>query len=372
MSVPCQSPAVAPPDPVRFTANLSYDPVIRIAEGDRLEIWLKRDMEGGGIASSDIVLNLAPGAMPAQAFADLRPPLLPADLRADAMFALSARIVGADGFVKAVSDRDLGRPHAPYLTSATAVSTVVRMLPADAAADRAASAAQMATQAAGAALPPATLARFQRASATDYRTYCASADPAEDGFCAGVMFSHLARAPGNGLCVPEAGGNAHARLTGFVAGGKAQIARITPRRDEGAYEYSERALKAAFPCQSATRSVADQPAVEARTYQARFSITENGKVIAASRVRVLPDDNAMGVLNADGREYQFDLSLDGPGNDPEGRGRLTVRADVARVALAGGWEPLAQPVVLMNPDGPARMSWTDAAGLLFDIVVEPA
>ena len=42
------------------------------------------------------------------------------------MFALSARIVGTDGAVKAVSDRDLGRPYAPYLTSADAIVTRMR------------------------------------------------------------------------------------------------------------------------------------------------------------------------------------------------------------------------------------------------------
>jgi beta-lactamase regulating signal transducer with metallopeptidase domain len=369
VSVACLSAAVAPPEPVRFTVDLTYDPAIRIAAGDKLEIDLRRNMEGGGTASKGIVLDLAPGALPGQAFADLRPPLLPADLRTGAMFNLSARIVGTDGAVKAVSDRDLGRPHAPYLTSADTILTRMRMLPADTAAAQATSAARMATQAAGAALPPGTLARFQRASAADYRTYCASSEPGEAGFCAGVMFSHLNGAPGNGLCVPE---DERARPTGFIARGKAEVARLTPRRDEGAYEYSGRALKAAYPCPTAARPAATQSPATPRAYRARLTITENGQVVAAGRMRVLPDDSAMTVLNADGREYQFDMSLEGPERDPESRGRLTARADVARTASAGGWETVARPVLLMNPDGTARMNWGDEAGLLFDIVVEPA
>lgn len=341
--------------------------------------------------------------------------------------------------------------------------------------------------------PPETRDRFRNTSAADYRAYCASVDAAEEGFCAGVIFGHLFQAPGNGLCVPEAGGDEQARLTGIVARGKAEVARLAPRRDEGAYEYSERALKAAYPCGAEVetsaasdltvrigrsdepfilgsgnllrvtlesqdgergarntmraemriapdqplerevrfslkdeqlptltrgrtydltaeirdadgrvfyaaepvtvrmapgsrgrlaemrpelvlaRAAADSPsAVVPRAYQARLTITENGQVVAAGRMRVLPDDSAMTVLNADGREYQFDLQLEGPDNDPDGRGRLTARADVAREASAGGWETMARPVLLMNPDGTARMNWGDEAGLLFDIVVEPA
>lgn len=373
----------------------------------------------------------------------------------------------------------------------------VRMIAApepDAPADGSASASRAAVQAALAALPPETRDRFRNTSAADYRAYCASTDAAEEGFCAGVMFSHLAGAPGNGLCVPEDRGDERARLTDIVARGKAEIARLAPRRDEGAYEYSERALKAAYPCSTevaaspdgptltvrigrssepfilgsrhvlhvtlqsedgargarnstrlelpivpdqplerevrfvlkdeqlptlvrgqtydltaeirdtdgrvlyaaepvtvrmapgsrerlagmrpelvlARTAAVSSPAAAPRAYQARLTITENGQVVAAGRMRILPDDSAMTVLSADGREYQFDLSLEGPESDPESRGRLTARADVARTASGGGWETVARPILLMAPDGQTRMTWGDDAGLLFDIVVEPA
>jgi len=140
----------------------------------------------------------------------------------------------------------------------------------DRAARYAASAATTAARTAAAALPQEASARFQGASAADYRTYCASAEAAEEGFCAGVMFSHLVRAPENGLCVPEADGDERARLTGIVARGKAEIARLAPRRDEGAYEYSERALKAAYPCQAepaASANLRDAPALTVRISQ---------------------------------------------------------------------------------------------------------
>ena len=135
------------------------------------------------------------------------------------------------------------------------------------AAEEGTSAAQAATQAALAALSPEARERFQGASAADYRAFCASTDVIDDGFCAGVMFSHLARAPGNGLCVPETGVDSGARLGEIVARGKAEIARLEPRRDEGAYEYSERALKAAYPCgiEAATSAgLPDGPALTVR------------------------------------------------------------------------------------------------------------
>ncbi len=126
----CASPAVAPPAPVRFTVDIAYDPAIDIAVGDRLEIALDRDLGQGSKASTGMEFDLAPGALPQQAFADLMPPLLPAD-RTGPMFGMTARIVDRDGVVKAVSDRDLGRPHAPYIAMAKAIRTKLQMLPAD-------------------------------------------------------------------------------------------------------------------------------------------------------------------------------------------------------------------------------------------------
>ena len=128
--VSCVAPAEAPAEPVHFRVDLSYDPAIRIAAGDRLEIELSRRVdEQDGTASTGIVLNLAPGALPGQALAELRPPLLPADLKVDHPFTLSAKVVAADGTVKAISDRERGRPFAPFVVTQGAISTAMRMLP---------------------------------------------------------------------------------------------------------------------------------------------------------------------------------------------------------------------------------------------------
>ena len=96
----------------------------------------------------------------------------------------------------------------------------------------------------------ATAARFRRASASDYKRYCASGAPDEEGFCVGVMFAHLGRAPDNGVCVPDGlslGGD-DAMIDAYLVRARVQVARLTPRNDEGAYEFSQRALHAAYPC----------------------------------------------------------------------------------------------------------------------------
>ena len=128
-------------------------------------------------------------------------------------------------------------------------------------------AARQATRAALAALPPEAADRYRGVSAAGYQTFCQSADDADKGFCAGVMFAHLAAAPGNGLCLPSSFRNDDAGLATFVARGKAEVARLAPRRDEGAPEYAERALKQAYPCRAATSATSE--AVERLTVQVR-------------------------------------------------------------------------------------------------------
>ncbi|WP_428151530.1 M56 family metallopeptidase [Brevundimonas sp.] len=380
VSVACVSPAVAPPEPVRLTVDLTYDPAIRIAAGDKLEIELRRNMEGGGTASSDIVLNLAPGALPGQAFADLRPPQVPADLRNGPMFALSARIVGTDGAVKAVSDRNLGRPHAPYLTSARAISTAMRMLPMNTSA-----------QAAAEALPgePALTVRIGRSdepfllgSSQLLRVTLQGQDGGrgarnitrlEMPIAPGQPLEREVRFPLSDEQLPTLTAGRTYDLTAEIrdADGRVFYAAepVTVRMAPG----SRGRLAGMRPELVLARTAAvAPPALATRAYRARLTITENGQVVASGRMRLVPGDGAVTNLNADGRDYQVDMSMEGPESDPEGRGRLTVLADVVRAAEAGGWETLAKPRLLMAADGQARMTWGDEAGLMFEIVVEPA
>lgn len=388
VSVACLSPAVAPPEPVRFTVDLTYDPAIRIAAGDRLLIELKRNMEGGGAASSDIVLALAPGALPGQAFADLRPPLLPADLRTGPMFALSARIVGTDGAVKAVSDRDLGRPYAPYLTSADAIVTRMRMLPADSAAQ---AAAERAARTAAEALP-GEQALTVRISQSNQPLILGSSNllrvtlQSQDGERGARNTTRLEMpiAPDLPLEREVRFSLKDEQLPTFTRGRTYDLTAEIRDADGRVFYAAEpvivrmaagsrgRLAKVRPELVLARAAAVPTPAVSPRAYQSRLTITENGQVVAAGRMRIIPDDSAMTVLSADGREYQFDLSLEGPESDPESRGRLTARADVARTASGGGWETVARPILLMAPDGQARITWGDEAGLLFDLVIEPA
>lgn len=127
-AVACAQPAVAPPQPVSFAVDLIYDPAIVVAAGDRLTIDMRRDLGEDSSASTGIVLNLAPDALPGRASTLLRPPLLPAT-RTDPMFSMTAKIVGADGRIKAVSDRESGRPFAPYLIGPDGIWTQMRMMP---------------------------------------------------------------------------------------------------------------------------------------------------------------------------------------------------------------------------------------------------
>lgn len=102
-------------------------------------------------------------------------------------------------------------------------------------------------------LTPAQQARFRDPTGAEYRAICASDEPADGGFCAGVMFSFLHDAPANGVCAPEAvldGGGDPATLGAYVEGGKTQVARLTPRRGEGAVSFAGRALQAAYPCEA--------------------------------------------------------------------------------------------------------------------------
>ncbi|WP_332641300.1 M56 family metallopeptidase [Brevundimonas sp.] len=121
----------------------------------------------------------------------------------------------------------------------------------DAPTDRPASQAVETTQS---RLTPEQEARYRNASARQYQTICASAEPADVGFCSGVMFGVLVQAPQNGFCAPgavAAPGASGPELSAFVDSGKREIAGMRPNAGEGAYEFAQRALKQAYPCETA-------------------------------------------------------------------------------------------------------------------------
>jgi hypothetical protein len=101
-------------------------------------------------------------------------------------------------------------------------------------------------------LTPDQQARYRNLSAQGYREVCASDDPLDDGFCAGVMFAQMDKA---GVCpsaeAREPGANRGAALAAYTESGRQVMRRLAPRTDEGAYGYAERAMAQAFPCRTA-------------------------------------------------------------------------------------------------------------------------
>lgn len=129
-------------------------------------------------------------------------------------------------------------------------SAGARTLTADAAPDTPAPRAAESEQS---RLTPEQEARYRNTSARQYQTICTSADPADVGFCSGVMFGILGRAPQNGFCAPATvtrPDRTGAYLSAFVDRGKREIAGMRPNADEGAYDFAERALKQAYPCEA--------------------------------------------------------------------------------------------------------------------------
>ena len=121
-------------------------------------------------------------------------------------------------------------------------------------ASRERAAARMATDTARSALSPEQQARYRGTSARQYQALCTSSDPGDEGFCSGVIFGVLGRAPENGVCAPAtvaAPGASGMELNIFVEIGKREVAAMRPNADEGAYEFARRALERAYPCDAA-------------------------------------------------------------------------------------------------------------------------
>lgn len=121
-------------------------------------------------------------------------------------------------------------------------------------------AARMATDTARNALSPEQQARYRDPTAREYQTLCASADPGDDGFCTGVMFSQF---QSDGLCLPadlDRGSESvrRAALGALVARGKAEIARASIRPDDRPRDVARSALARAYPCDAADATPVSQ------------------------------------------------------------------------------------------------------------------
>ena len=87
--------------------------------------------------------------------------------------------------------------------------------------------------------------RYRGLSAEGFRNVCASADAADEGYCAGVMIAQM-YGPEAAVCGPD--DSDREALRTYIEAGKAAMAHIEPRTDEGALGYAERVAQQTFPC----------------------------------------------------------------------------------------------------------------------------
>ncbi|PZO02808.1 MAG: hypothetical protein DCF28_08080 [Alphaproteobacteria bacterium] len=366
----CASPPVAPALPVRFTVDIVYDPAISIAPGDRLEIALDRDLGPDGKASTGMEFDLAPGALPEQAFAVLVPPLLPAD-RSGPMFVMTARIIDRNGVVKAVSDRDLGRPHPPYLLGTGAIRTRMQMISmadpataAEQARQTASEAARTAADAARAALSPAQRARADAArSGSGFKAICSEPDPFEDGLCNGVMFGTAMRNVRGNICLPEG-------IDFSVMAGRARSVLKTEVvfPGEGALEVATRSIAKVYPCGSvqavaATTRVTSmgQPSPVSEAYSVEAAITEDG-VTYADRA------TASRQARLTFAERRYRMTVDRSGVDTDRR-RSDIR--IYRRDADGRETLIGAPSMVSARDATAQYRVGTEGGLMIDVTVGP-
>lgn len=122
-----------------------------------------------------------------------------------------------------------------------------------------------AAEAAFSRLTPEQQARYRDPTGEQYRALCASSDPADGGFCAGVIFAQFPRDGGGGrddICLPpelEEGDEAarRAALGTLVERTRAEIARAAARPGDRPAEVARAALARAYSC--------DASALRART-----------------------------------------------------------------------------------------------------------
>lgn len=96
-------------------------------------------------------------------------------------------------------------------------------------------------------------AAYDAASGADYQRMCASDDPGEDGFCAGVLFRvniTEARSASPAFCAPAFEGR---EATGrFVSGAKAGVAQVRVSAGQSPEDVARAGLVRAYPCRAAS------------------------------------------------------------------------------------------------------------------------
>ena len=201
------------------------------------------------------------------------------------------------------------------------------------------SAARLANQPSETTLSPEQQARYRNPTGREYQALCASSDPGDGGFCAGVMFAQI---QGRGLCLPaelDRGDEVmqRAALGDLVARGKAEIARASIRPGDRAGDVARAALERAYPCTSQSASVGTRPS--AGSYTINASIIDGAVVHRAratgERRTLLPIAEGTYSLTVDrwseGPRIFYAMSLSELGPD----GRAQVIASPRMTANAG-------------------------------------
>ena len=103
-------------------------------------------------------------------------------------------------------------------------------------------------------------AAYEAATGADYQRMCASRDPGEDGFCAGVLFrAQMAesRSASPAFCAPEFEGR---EATGrFVAEAKAGVAQVRVSPGQTPIDVARAGIIRAYPCTAQGREAASAP-----------------------------------------------------------------------------------------------------------------
>jgi beta-lactamase regulating signal transducer with metallopeptidase domain len=164
--------------------------------------------------------------------------------------------------------------------------------------------------AAFAGLTPEQQARFRDPTAAEYRALCASGDPADGGFCAGVIFSQLPRgADGAGdICLPadlEAGDEdaRRAALGALVERTKAEIAGAAVRPGDAPTDVARAALVRAYPCDAAEAFRATAARLDRDFLPLSVSLDIEGRPLSVQgdeTLRVVLTDENGAVMNTHG------------------------------------------------------------------------
>lgn len=243
-AVACAKPAVAPSPKRLWRLTFEY-PGVDVQPGDRLHISLLQP--GGGDYEMNHVIGLnsvAPDVIQATVEVGYLQLGKTPDLRVN--------LISKEGVVKAVARPATG----PFVQEGGAIIARVVMEPGTATdptnfeswreTQRLRAEGLSEQQAWEASINP----KYRRVSAAQFQSYCAGPESTDGAFCKGMLAGIAMGQPADQrtICAPIDTGRA--LFDAIDARALPVIAATPPRNDEGAAEYAERTMTAAFPCRA--------------------------------------------------------------------------------------------------------------------------